>query len=94
MPHLPLPQKCTLKFSLAVYLPIYLLALQEAQTNGCPVTELRSFLIQPIQRIYRYILLLSDLFSKLGDTHVELPSLQRSVEDYAAFGERLDEVTI
>lgn len=63
----------------------------EAQAAGTQLTELRSYLILPIQRLYRYILLLQSLHDHMGDTNAaEKEKILHAVQLLSVAGANLD----
>ena len=62
----------------------------ESSRPICGISDLKNFLILPIQRIPRYELLLQDLISKTPESHPDLPQLSRCLEEIRIVSNTLD----
>jgi len=66
--------------------------LQEASNKkDCTGLTLNSYLIMPVQRIPRYILLLTDLLNNTSASHPGIQDLKRALDKLKAVAEKLNE---
>ena len=64
---------------------------QKARYQECNGLDLASFLITPVQRIPRYVMLLQDLFRNTPDSHTDYSNLNKALEKMRDVAEYVNE---